>query len=74
MRLALPSLADVHGHDFRGFYRVQIAPRILESFEIRKVVDSRTPRIDPAVHFPHIMHHIRREMVRAMGENVDRPY
>lgn len=53
----LPRLKQIAGRDFRGFYRMQIIPNMLEVSRIRRAAAVSDPqkRIEPFAHFPRIM-------------------
>jgi hypothetical protein len=70
----LPSLTDVAGHDFTGFFTVRIDPNIPEAPRLRAALPG-----DPAVlcvdrDFPLLLTETRREMRRQISPNVDVPW
>jgi hypothetical protein len=73
MSFTLPSLEDVSGHDCSQMYAVTMTPQIFETHLIQSKFALPAPRIEPVKHFPQLMEHIRRDMVKALGPDVDRP-
>ncbi len=70
----LPSLSNIAGKDYTGFWRMTIKPTLLIPDEVKTVSSAAHHNIDPDVHFPILMDRIRKEMKHKFGPMVDRPY
>jgi hypothetical protein len=70
---ALPSMANVSGRDFSGFYSVAIAPRTIVASWLDHAFGYPPERLDVKVDLPRIMSRIRAEMAVTMGPDLDDP-
>lgn len=68
----VPALDAAAKHGFK--VKLEISPKIWESKKIRNIAYAddaqRGKQIEPAVHFPRIMSHIRQDAVRRLGPNI----
>jgi hypothetical protein len=70
----LPTLADVYGRDFSGFFSARIDPGILAADRMRQLLLSRPLEFDVDRDLPQLVQATRREMRWRLGADVDQPW
>ncbi len=70
----LPTLTDVQGHDFSGFYSVQIEPRVHVEDYMRGFLPNRPPLFDGYQDMGQLMEVMRSQMKERFAADVDRPW
>ncbi len=71
---ALPTLRDVEGRDFAGFWSMTIEPSWLIPAPVCACCEGKPRYIDPAIHFPVLMEKIRKEVKAELGPTADQAY
>jgi hypothetical protein len=69
----LPSLADVNGRDFTGFYTVAIDPRIEKAAVMRSRLAGRPKRLSAEHDVPQLLRVVRAQMAEQFAPDFDRP-
>jgi len=69
----LPSLDSLETYGFK--MHLQMTPIESQKKQILKIAypDKKGVVLEPAIHFPAIIAHIRQEAIREVGQDVDRP-
>jgi hypothetical protein len=70
----LPTLRNVHGHDFTGLWTMTIEPDPFTPDQVLAVSPSEPHLINPETHFPLLISLIHDQMKEKFGPNFDRPY
>ena len=70
----LPSLGDIAGHDYRGFYSVQIDPGIRMSQRMRRELPTHPALIDVDRDYPVLLEIVRNQMQHRLSPDVDQPW